>query len=286
MRKFLLIGISAIVGLLAVGAMIFAQDATPVAPASVTFLGVGLVEQDGQVIIDRVQTGSPANAADLLIGDVIGAFDGETITSASQLAELVRAKAAGDVVEIEVSRNGEALAVNVTLGSAVTAGRGRGGRGDTMLIPADFDALTWLQHALNADLEATDDGYLVTNVLTSNNPFTLVAGDVVTAVNDLPALEVTPQALIESLTAAQSRELNVTVTRDGEVVTLTGDTLRGGMFRFDFDMGEGSGHGGMFGFGGRHGNDRGGRGNQDDTDSATENNSTSASAVPTVGEPA
>jgi S1-C subfamily serine protease len=83
--------------------------------------GLGI---DHGVLIDAaddgapgVFPGSPAAAAGLRDGDVVVAVDGERIDDRRDLAALVMPHVPGDVVVLEVVRDGETLQVSVTLGT-------------------------------------------------------------------------------------------------------------------------------------------------------------------------
>ncbi len=239
MRKLFIVGlVAALASLLAAGA-IFAQDTTTTATP---WIGVRIQDTDGQVIIARVVSGSPADAADLLIGDVIAAFNGEAVTTAEQLTALVQAAAVGDVATLDILRGGETVSVELTLGSLPAPYGRRGG------IMGALDVQTWLAHHLTADLTAVDGGYEVTDLLASRNPFALEVGDVITAYNGVAVADLTFEALHTALAESDSATPTVTVTRGGEAVTLEADTAL-------FPMGRHyEGHGGMgddFGRGGR-----------------------------------
>lgn len=243
MRKFAgLVGTALVILAITAGALV-AQDSGSSAPATTAWLGVAVSEQDDQVVIVRVQAGSPANAAGLLIGDVIVTFNGETVASASDLVAKVRTAAPGDTVALEVLRHGVSRTLEVTLGSAPPAGR----LGRAIITQ---DPLSWAQRLLHADLKAVDDGFEVVNVLVSFNPFDLQVGDIVTAINGQPVAELTPQTLAESMMKAGSPVLKVTVKRAGEEVTLESDFPGIGMhlrlfpgFDLDFDFRRGFGRG-------------------------------------------
>jgi serine protease Do len=83
------------------------------------FLGVGLDDVQGDARgakVRSVEEGSPAEKAGLKQGDVIVAFDGEAVRSASQLARLVRETPPGRSVPIEVMRGGARQKLTATLG--------------------------------------------------------------------------------------------------------------------------------------------------------------------------
>jgi peptidase M28-like protein/PDZ domain-containing protein/PA domain-containing protein len=67
------------------------------------------------VLFADVQNNSPAAKAGLKQGDLLTAFDGKPIENLYDFTYALRAKQAGDVVEVVVKRNGQELKVNVTL---------------------------------------------------------------------------------------------------------------------------------------------------------------------------
>lgn len=77
----------------------------------------GFAESEGAYVSSVIE-GSPADAAGLQIGDIIIGFDGEKVTSASDLTLDVRTKQPGDEVELTINRDGEEKAISVTLGSS------------------------------------------------------------------------------------------------------------------------------------------------------------------------
>lgn len=82
------------------------------------FLGVGLAERtDGGAgaIIADVQPDSPAAAAGIREGDLVLSVDGEPINGQTGLVAAIRDRSPGDVVEIEVSRDGVRETLSATL---------------------------------------------------------------------------------------------------------------------------------------------------------------------------
>lgn len=72
---------------------------------------------DEGAYVSAVQQGSGAEAAGIRAGDIIVKFDGQDVTSASDLTIAVRSKSVGDTVPVEVNRDGQTLTMDVTLGS-------------------------------------------------------------------------------------------------------------------------------------------------------------------------
>jgi S1-C subfamily serine protease len=251
MRKVVVGSLVGVASLAVAAGAIFAQDTA----ATSAWLGVRIAEVESQVIVQRVQNGSPADDANLEIGDVIVSFNGEAVDSAAELGELVAAAAVGDSVTLEVLRDEETVTADVTLEAQPARGAGFGGRG----FAADADPLTIAERLLHADVTEADGVYTVTNVLDNRNPLAVEIGDVITSINGVAIADLTVDALIPDVAAGvdpaappEVPTLTIIVDRAGEEVTLTADGFFGGFG----GRGEGRGPGG---FGGGRGG-RGGRG--------------------------
>jgi len=260
MRKFIVIGVMIFAALTAAVNIMFAQDSSDTT-SETAWLGVALAENADQVIIARVQPDSPADTAGLLADDVIVSFNGEAVSTAQDLSDKVKAAAAGDTVEIEILRDGEAQTIEATLGSTPA----RVSRG---MLGADLepiDPLTFAERLFNADLETADGGYTVVDVLANLNPFNLEEGDLVTALNGQNITELDLSTLRDTMPQMDEPALALTVTRGGEEITLESDML-GGRFGFGPGFGNRDGFGrgprGDHNFGRGPGN-RGGNGRPD-----------------------
>ena len=238
MRKLLLIGTATVLFAALAVTAIFAQTSTSARP----WLGVRVVETDGGVVVAQVQAGSPAEAASLLVDDVIVAFNGGEITSASDLARAVQAATAGATVTLDILRDGSPLTLDLTLGTSsepALGSRGSGLAGDA-LAPLNFT-----ERLLQASLEAADNGYQVTAVSDTLNPFGLQVGDVVTAVNGQAITALDPSALQFDPRSGSMPTLTLTVLRAGVETTLEADLA---FARFVDDDGRaGDHHGERFG---------------------------------------
>ena len=71
---------------------------------------------DTGVYVANVYADSAADEAGIEAGDIIVEFDGEEVTSASDLQLAVRSKSPGDTVDVVVNRDGEEITLSVTLG--------------------------------------------------------------------------------------------------------------------------------------------------------------------------
>ena len=84
-------------------------------------LGVsGATPTDGTVgaLIQSVVSGAPAANAGLESGDLIVGLDGELISSMAELSAEVKLYRPGDLVTVEIIRDGDRLETQVTLGSS------------------------------------------------------------------------------------------------------------------------------------------------------------------------
>jgi putative serine protease PepD len=82
------------------------------------YLGVSIGDVAGQgAVVQQVQSGSPAAKAGLAAGDVITAFEGESVDDAASLTAAVAGHNAGDRVTLTYMRNGSTKTVTVTLGT-------------------------------------------------------------------------------------------------------------------------------------------------------------------------
>ncbi|HEX2905364.1 MAG TPA: PDZ domain-containing protein, partial [Phototrophicaceae bacterium] len=201
MRKVFILGLLVMVAVVATAGAILAQDNTSTDSTATAWLGVALAEKNDQVLIARVEAGSPANAADLLIGDVVTAFNGTAITSAADLVAAVQAAAPGDQVKLEILRNGETVSVDVTLGTTPDFLLGRH---TTKGFNRSVDARAAAEMLLHADLQEAETGFEVVNVSSSRNPFELKEGDVVTTINGQAVADLNLETLLSDLADAET----------------------------------------------------------------------------------
>ena len=66
-------------------------------------------------MVSRVNEGGPAEAAGIQVGDILSSIDGERIEGPRELARAVRRKEAGDIVTVELYRNGSIQSYSVTV---------------------------------------------------------------------------------------------------------------------------------------------------------------------------
>jgi S1-C subfamily serine protease len=70
-------------------------------------------------LITEILADSPAEAAGLMVGDVISAVDGDVVDEERTLADRMVAYEAGDTITLDVLRDGETIQVDVTLEEVV-----------------------------------------------------------------------------------------------------------------------------------------------------------------------
>jgi hypothetical protein len=71
--------------------------------------------EDAGVLVARVEEGSPAAAAGILVGDVLTAVNGKPIASPQSLALAIREKKAGNSVNVDFLRDEGALSASVAV---------------------------------------------------------------------------------------------------------------------------------------------------------------------------
>jgi S1-C subfamily serine protease len=72
------------------------------------------IDQASGVMLSAIETGGPADAAGLLIGDVVVALDGVRVRGADDLIRLLNEERIGRVVSAEIIRNGRAREFEMT----------------------------------------------------------------------------------------------------------------------------------------------------------------------------
>lgn len=85
---------------------------TPLTPELRVHFGV---PEDTGVMVARVEDGGPAEAAGIQVGDILSSIDGERVDSTRRLARTVRGKKEGDLVSLELYRNGNLESYTVTV---------------------------------------------------------------------------------------------------------------------------------------------------------------------------
>ena len=203
-------------------------------------------------VVSAVTDGGPADEAGVRAGDVVVAFEGETVRSARQLTRLVQETPPGRAAGITVRRDGARLELEVTpVDRLASADEFRGPldrigrlgeelsrRFEGFRMP-EFEVfrssgarLGISAQALAPQLAAyfgVEEGVLVTQVEEDSAASTagLRAGDVITAVDDRGVSDV--DGLRWRLNRVEpDEEFPLTITRDGETLTLSVTVKRRG----------------------------------------------------------
>lgn len=162
-----------------IGVMISGIDQT-------TAKALGLKEAEG-VLVQSIESNSPAEKAGIKAGDVILKFDGVKVLHGNQLQALVASKAPGEKVNVEIFRDGKTLTKTVTLeersGSTFASVSGSGSSQSANLASLGLS----VQNADKAALKKYDakNGVLVANVEPASEAFNrgVQQGDLIISVD-------------------------------------------------------------------------------------------------------
>jgi serine protease Do len=217
----------------------FFQQA-PEVHAGGSYLGVGIMDVDAQrakelklspghgVEVSRVEAGSPAMKAGILIGDVLLEFNGQALDGTSQLGRLVHDTPAGSSVKLLVWRAGKSEIISAAVEARKTKTNEIVGAWPLPGGPIPDDSLgvsqSWQNRMLGVECEhvgnqlaayfGVKQGVLIRAVLNGSaaDRAGLRAGDVVTKVGDHPVA--LPPEIREVLLYHVDRKVDVTITRD------------------------------------------------------------------------
>ena len=208
------------------------------------YLGVSIENAEDGVTIREVAVDSPAQEAGLQAGDIVTAVNGDAVADAGDLVAAVGAAGANETITLEITRDGEAQTLEITLGEIAvrTPGdnNGRGGRGGRGNFPPGFENFPnvggmfgmmngflgvnfrQLDDAAAAELEIEQtEGSYITDV-NADSPASeagLQAGDIVTAVNG--ELTDAERTLRDRLFAYEPGDVvTLAVLRDGETLDI------------------------------------------------------------------
>lgn len=80
------------------------------------YLGVQIQRiSDNKLVVQEIGTGSPAEKAGFMIGDIIISFDGRIVNSVMELVHDLQTKEFGDTCTVDLERDGKRISCNVTL---------------------------------------------------------------------------------------------------------------------------------------------------------------------------
>lgn len=150
---------------------------------------LGMDEATG-VLVQSVESNSPAEEADIKSGNVILKFDGQKVERANQLQAMVASKRPGDKINVEIMRDGKTEDKTVTLkernGEEFASAAGSAGSESTLLQSLGLT----VQDADKATLDKYDEkhGVLVTSVNSGSETQDrgIQRGDLITSVDNKP----------------------------------------------------------------------------------------------------
>ncbi|MDQ3385476.1 MAG: PDZ domain-containing protein, partial [Actinomycetota bacterium] len=73
------------------------------------------LEEEEGVLVAEVPEGGPADQAGIEPGDLVTALEGEEVRSVEDFLGFLRRSERGDVVEVELVRDGDEMTIDVTL---------------------------------------------------------------------------------------------------------------------------------------------------------------------------
>jgi len=104
---------------------------------------------DAGVMVAKVEEDGPAAKAGVRVGDILTGVDGEEVSTSSEVARLIRSKEEGDVVELEIYRDGALQVLNAAI---VEAERSEVDLGGYFAEPCED-----LEFDIDVDMEAIQD---------------------------------------------------------------------------------------------------------------------------------
>lgn len=165
-----------------------------------TFAKANGFDKPKGVIIQNVNSGSAGEDAGLKAGDVILSVDGREVNSANQLQSVIAARYPGDVVTLQVFRDGRTIEKKVTLKAReadedkIVAARDRSSKeskpkGSTAPTKVTLDALGLTVRDIDTQVKKeydVENGVLVENVEPFSEAYTrgLAQNDVILSVGD------------------------------------------------------------------------------------------------------
>ena len=194
------------------------RDALRDAPRG-TVLGVSIDDTDGSLLVTAVQPGSPAAGAGVETGDEIVSVDGDAVATLDELRERLAAVERGTEYELALTRDGEALTLDVERPALVLDG-------------SRFQFATG-RAQLGVTVEETDHGPRVVSVTPGSAAAEagIEIGDLIASIDGESVHDI---AQLRELVAAHAAgdSVEVGVDRDGESLTLEASLQSGGFFRF------------------------------------------------------
>lgn len=162
----------------------------PQALDAITRKSLNLKANEG-VLVSSLENRGPAKEAGIEQGDIITKVDTTTISSPSQLTEIIANKTPKSSVELEILRQGKRQTVIITLGirpsALVRGGESLEDPGNPSVSVLFQDVIFSTPSAKDLQRNGADEGVVVSKVnLDSPLAFILSQGDIIAAVNNYP----------------------------------------------------------------------------------------------------
>lgn len=168
-------------------------------------------------LVSNVLNDSPAQRADIQVGDIIRSVNGEEVRISTDLPMTIGALAPGKKITMGIWRKGQEITVEVTLGS--TADKFSAKKADSLSSNrADLQAFSVPKLGLTLGIENTDTPKLL--VLRSEPPAArsgLRAGDVIV---EIAGQKVNSQAQLEAIAAQAGKNIPILIEREGTTLFL------------------------------------------------------------------
>ena len=176
------------------------------------WLGISITDTDDGVLINQVESGSPADEAGLRHGDIITAADATVIDSAAVLVETIQSHVPGDEIAVTFKRGDEADTIVVTL-----AARPIETATQPYRLGPSTQPMIGMLNLFGLNLEVTDEG-LIVQAIDPDSPFGdsgLESGDLITAIDGESITgELMPPAIFGHMRFDEP--IVFSVVRDGE----------------------------------------------------------------------
>ena len=189
-------------------------------------LGVRMNESDGNIVVDKVYSNSPAQKAGIMDGDQILSVDGIEADKMSDVVEKVASSKVGNEIEIQVKRGEEEKTFSVKLVSWEDLASGLGKEHEST--PPSSDKPSRPELGVILDAEADGKGAVVFEVIENSLAATsgFMPGDVVKEIDGTKIN--TADEMASSIRSAElGKVIRFTVQRGGQEGLVDVDVLFG-----------------------------------------------------------
>ncbi|PJO79359.1 Do family serine endopeptidase [Neisseria brasiliensis] len=170
-------------------------------------------------LIAKVMPNSPAQQAGLQVGDIVRSVNGEEVRASSDLPVMVGAMTPGKEVTLEVWRNGEKIAITVTLGSTGTSSPSAQAEMGNLMSPNDVQTFMIEEAGLTLQTQATDNTQrlIVARASGAAERAGLKRGDEIMAVGQM---SVNDESSFRSALISAGKNVPLLVRRGGDTLFL------------------------------------------------------------------